>query len=106
MTRGFASTPEAETRRRAAISEFARTRFRDALGRYAPKVVEAEVTGWTTRSRESLIDDKDDRMLGWDYHGPRVVRVRSASNDPEYVRRVLDEKFPGRRYWGVSRVTQ
>lgn len=100
--RGRAATPEKEAARREKISTFARTRFRDSLGRYAPKIVEAEVTGWTTRTREP--GDKEDRTAGWDYQGPRIIRVRSASRSPDYVRRVLDRKFPARRHWEVTHV--
>lgn len=103
--RGRAATPEAEAARREKISAFAKTRFRDALGQYAPKIVEAEVRGWTTKSREALVD-KDERVLGWDYHGPRVIRIRSASADREYVRQVLDRAFPERRYWEVTHVSE
>jgi len=101
--RGRAATPEAEAARREKIATFARGRFRDAIGRYAPKVVTAEVSGWTTRSREP--SERDDRVLGWNYFGPRTIRVRSASPDPDYVRRVLDARDPERRYWGVTHVS-
>ncbi len=100
--RGRAATPEAEAARREKIAAFAQGRFRDAIGRYAPKVVTAEVAGWTVRSREPT--EKEDRILGWNYLGPRAIRVRSASPDPDYVRKVLNARDPGRRYWGVVSV--
>lgn len=103
MTRGIASTPKKEAARREKIATFARTRYRDALGRYAPKIIEVEVSGWTTRSREP--GDREDRTAGWDYHGPHIVRVRSASKDPDYIRRVLDRRDASRRYWEVTHVS-
>jgi|SRR6266540_965238 len=100
--KGRAATPEAEAARRAKISAFASKRFRDSLGRYAPKFVTAEVPGWTTRSREP--SDSEDRIMGWDYFGPHRIRVRSASPDPDYVLKVLDARDDTRRYWGVTHV--
>lgn len=93
--------PEAEARRREAIGAFARERFRAGAGVFELRRFRVEVAGWTTRGRD---DSHEGRRPGWSYHEARTFIVDSSLADEGYLRGLLNERFPERRFWDVMDV--
>jgi len=95
--------PEAEAARRKAIGAFARERFRTGGGVFEVRRFRVEVAGWTTRSREGK---REERHAGWDYHDAKTFIVESSLADEDYLRNLLEERFPERRFWDVTNVEE
>jgi len=93
--------PEAEARRRKAIGAFARERFRSPTGDFERRRFRVTVAGWTTKSRD---DSHGNRRSGWSYHKERTFIMESSSDDSDYLRSVLEEQFPERRFWDITEV--
>jgi len=93
--------PEAEARRRRAIGMFARERFRSPAGDFERRRFRVTVAGWSTRSRS---DTREERKAGWSYHEGKSFVVESSSDDEDYLRNLLNERFPERRFWDVQEV--
>jgi len=93
--------PAAEAERRRKIGTFARARTREDGGTFDVRRYRVEVAGWTTKSREG---SKDERKPGWEFRYGGVFVVESASDDEDYLRELLNEMHPARRFWDVVEI--
>ena len=93
--------PAAEAERRRKIGTFARVRTREDGGTFDVRRYRVEVAGWTTKSREG---PKKERHPGWGYSTEGTFIVESASDDEDYLRELLNETHPARRFWDVVEI--